>query len=87
MVFIDGGKVFLQGNKDEILENHGILKCRKDDIDSISKALIVGVHEGAFGLEVLINDMKAAARLYPELVIDRASLEEIMLFYVASARR
>ena len=32
-------------------------------------------------------DMKAAARLYPELVIDRTSLEEIMLFYVASARR
>ena len=67
--------------------DHGILKCRKDEIDSISKALIVGVHEGAFGVEVLINDMKATARLYPELVIDRASLEEIMLFYVASARR
>ena len=87
MVYIDGGKVFLQGNKDEILENHGILKCRKDEIDSISKSLIVGVQEGAFGVDVLINDMKAAARLYPELVIDRANLEQIMLFYVASSRR
>ena len=45
------------------------------------------MQEGAFGVDVLINDMKAAARLYPELVIDRANLEEIMLFYVASARR
>ena len=87
VVFIDGGKLFLQGNKDEILERHGILKCRKDEIDSISKSLIVGVQEGAFGVDVLINDMKAAAKLYPELVIDRTSLEEIMLFYVASARR
>ena len=86
VVFIDGGKVFLQGNKDEILEKHGILKCRKDEIGSISKSLIVGVHEGAFGVEVLINDMKAAAKLYPELVIDRTSLEEIMLFYVDSSR-
>ena len=86
VVFIDGGKVFLQGNKDEILEKHGILKCRKDEIGSISKSLIVGVHEGTFGVEVLINDMKAAAKLYPELVIDRTSLEEIMLFYVASSR-
>ena len=87
VVFIDGGKLFLQGNKDEILERHGVLKCRKDEIDSISKSLIVGVQEGAFGVDVLINDMKAAAKLYPELVIDRTSLEEIMLFYVASARR
>ena len=86
VVFIDGGKVFLQGNKDEILEKHGILKCRKDEIGSISKSLIVGVHEGSFGVEVLINDIKAAAKLYPELVIDRTSLEEIMLFYVASSR-
>ena len=87
VVFIDGGKLFLQGNKDEILERHGILKCRKDEIDSISKSLIVGVQEGAFGVDVLINDMKAAAKLYPELVIDRANLEQIMLFYVASSRR
>ena len=69
VVFIDGGKVFLQG-----------------EIGSISKSLIVGVHEGTYGVEVLINDMKAAAKLYPELVIDRTSLEEIMLFYVASSR-
>ena len=87
VVFIDGGKLFLQGNKDEILERHGVLKCKKDEIDNISKSLIVGVQEGAFGVDVLINDMKAAAKLYPELVIDRTSLEEIMLFYVASARR
>ena len=87
VVFIDGGKIVLQGNKDEILERHGILKCRKDEIGSISKALIIGVQEGAFGVDVLINDMKAAAKLYPELVIDRTNLEEIMLFYVASSRR
>jgi len=87
VVFIDGGKVFLKGNKDEILESHGILKCRKDELDSISKSLIVNVQEGAFGVDVLINDRKAAAKLYPEIVIDRASLEEIMLFYVASSRR
>ena len=87
VVFIDGGKLFLQGNKDEILERHGVLKCKRDEIDNISKSLIVGVQEGAFGVDVLINDMKAAAKLYPELVIDRTSLEEIMLFYVASARR
>lgn len=29
VVFIDGGKIVLAGNKDEILEKHGLLKCKK----------------------------------------------------------
>ena len=86
VVFIDGGKIILKGNKDDILERHGVLKCRKDEIDGISPSLIVNVQEGNYGVEVLINDRKAAAKLYPGLVIDNATLEEIMLFYAASAR-
>ena len=86
VVFIDGGKIILKGNKDDILERHGMLKCRKDEIDVISPSLIVNVQEGNYGVEVLINDRKAASKLYPGLVIDNATLEEIMLFYAASAR-
>ncbi|MBP5654108.1 MAG: ABC transporter ATP-binding protein [Clostridiales bacterium] len=86
VVFIDGGKIILKGNKDDILERHGVLKCRKDEIDGISPSLIVNVQEGNYGVEVLINDRKAASKLYPGLVIDNATLEEIMLFYAASAR-
>ncbi|MGN0400936.1 MAG: ABC transporter ATP-binding protein [Acetatifactor sp.] len=82
VVFINGGKIILSGNKDDILEKHGLLKCRKDEMNRISESFIVNVQPGTFGMEVLVNDRKACERFYPEMVIEPASLEDIMLFYV-----
>ncbi len=82
VVFIDGGKIVLQGNKDEILEKHGILRCKKDELSTISKALIVSADISSLGAEVLVNDRKAAEKLYPGMVIEPAGLDEIMIYYV-----
>ena len=82
VVFINGGKIVLAGNKDEILEKHGLLKCRKADLHKIKESFIVNAQPGVFGVEVLINDRNACARLYPEMVIEPAALEDIMIFYV-----
>ena len=86
VVFIDGGKIVLAGNKDEILEKHAILKCKKDEAALISKSLIVGMEQSSFGAEILVNDRNAAGKLYPEMVIESAALEEIMIYYVNSKR-
>ena len=82
VVFIDGGKIVLQGNKDEILEKHGILRCKKDEVGSISESLIVSAEISSLGAEVLVNNRKAAEKLYPEMVIEPAGLDEIMIYYV-----
>ena len=86
VVFIDGGKIVLAGNKDEILEKHAILKCKKDEVALISKAIIVGMEQSSFGAEILVNDRNAAGKLYPEMVLESAALEEIMIYYVNSKR-
>ena len=82
VVFINAGKIVLSGDKDFILESHGILKCKKDEIDGINKDYIVNIQPGTFGVEVLVNDRNACKKMYPEMVIEQASLEEIMIFYV-----
>ena len=82
VVFINGGKIVLSGNKDDILEKHGLLKCKKDEISSISEALIVSVQPGTFGVEVLVKDRAVCKKMYPEMVIEPVTLEDIMLFYV-----
>lgn len=87
VVFINAGKIVLKGNKDEILENHGLLKCKKEDVLEISKSLIVGVEENSFGAEILVNDRKACEKLYPGMVIEPSTLEEIMIFYVNESVR
>ena len=82
IIFIDGGRILLSGNKDEILEKHGILKCKKSELPKISESLIVSFEESSFSVEALVNDRHAAARLYPDMIIEPAPLEQIMIFYV-----
>ena len=87
VVFIDGGKIVLSGNKDEILEKHGILKCKKEEASKVSEALIVGVEEEAYSTSILVNDRHEAAKLYPDMVIEEAALEDIMIYYVNAEKR
>ena len=87
VVFIDGGKIVFSGNKDEILEKQGILKCKKEEASKVSEALIVGVEKEAYSTSILVNDRHAAAKLYPDMVIEEAALEDIMIYYVNAKKR
>ncbi len=87
VVFIDGGRIILSGNKDEILEKHGLLKCRKDELKEISESLIVNTDHGPYGEEILVNDRESARKLYPEMVMEQPALEEIMIHYVNRDRK
>lgn len=82
VVFINGGRVVLSGNKDEIIEKHGLLKCKKEQLRNIRDSFIVFSEVETFGVTVLVNDRKTCEKLYPEMVIEPATLETIMLFYV-----
>ena len=82
VTFIDRGKILLTGCKDEIIEQHGILKCSKDKIQEIDEADIVSIRLNSFGAEVMVHDRENASYKYRDCVIDPASLDDIMLYYV-----
>ena len=82
VTFIDRGKILLSGCKDEIIEKHGILKCSREELDGIDKADIVSVRINNYGAEVMVCDREAAAGKYGGAIIDPASLDDVMLFYV-----
>lgn len=86
VIFIDGGKIVLSGNKDVILEKHALLKCSKEEASKISESVTVYRQESAFGAEILVNDAEACRKLYPFAVTEPSSLEEIMIFYVNRTR-
>lgn len=82
VTFIDKGKLLLTGYKDDILENHGVIKCGKDDYKEIAAEDIVSARLTDFGAEVMVSDKAACKRKYSGLVMDNTTLEEIMVFYV-----
>ena len=82
ITYIDRGKILLSGYKDEILENHGVIKCSKEQLAEIDPADIVSARVNAFGAEVMVSDREAAGYKYSGLMLDPTILEEIMLYYV-----
>jgi ABC-2 type transport system ATP-binding protein len=82
VTFIDNGRVLLTGIKDEILDNHGMVKCSKKDFKDFLREDYISARVTDFGVEVLVDDRSNIAKKYSGAVIDKVSLEEIMLFYV-----
>ena len=82
VTFIDKGRILLTGYKDEILESHGILRCAKDYIQNVDPEDIVSIRTNNFGAEIMVNDLESAKMKYRDTVIDPASLDDIMLYYV-----
>lgn len=87
VTFIDKGKLLLTGYKDDILENHGVIKCGKEDYREIAAEDIVSARLTDFGAEVMVSDKAACKRKYSGLVMDNTTLEEIMVFYVNQAKK
>lgn len=81
VVFIDHGRIVLSGNKDEILENHRIVKCGKNETPKIPPTDIVSCRNSLFGKEILVKNPAAD----PDARMQQPSLEEIMIFYVNQA--
>lgn len=82
VVFINKGKIVLAGNKDEILQRHGLMKCRKEELQKVEEEDIVSVRSGSFSVEILAKNRQECRRKYPEFMMEQPSLEDIMLFYV-----
>ena len=82
VTFINGGKIVLSGDKNEILERHGLIKCKKEDFKKIDPADMVSCRKSAFGVEILVADREICAKKYSSMVMEQTTLEEIMIFYV-----
>ena len=82
VTFIDRGNLLLTGYKDEILESHGVIKCTLSDYKEIAAEDIISARLSDFGAEVMVSDRAACKKKYSGAVIDKTTLEEIMLFYV-----
>lgn len=82
VTFIDKGKILLSGYKDDILDTHGLLKCSKADYENIDKEDIISARITDFGVDAMVSNRGMCNKKYSGAVIDKTTLEEIMLFYV-----
>lgn len=82
IMFIKNGEITLNLPTSEILENYGIVKCDEKDFSKISKEDYDYYRKKKYQYEVLVKNRKMIMSKYGISTIDKASIEDIMLFYI-----
>lgn len=78
IAFIHKGKLVFSEAKDVLSEKYGLLKCTEEELDSIDKNIIINYRKSSYNVEALVVK-EDIPRGY---VVDNASIEDIMLYFV-----
>jgi ABC-2 type transport system ATP-binding protein len=81
ITFIHQGRLVFTLPKDELRDHWGIVKGNGTLPDRLSGLEVQGVCRGPYGVEALVADAPSArARLGQDVVVDRATLDDVMVF-------
>ena len=80
ITYLHQGKVVLSEAKDVILDSYGRAAGTAEQLTRVDPADLVRVRRGSFGWEGLVADRAAFQRKYRDLLVEKTTLEDIMLF-------
>ena len=86
ITFINKGKLAFTKEKDTLLYQYGIVRCGEKDLDAVKNAGCIAWKKNECNYDVLVEDREAMKRTFPHLVIDNATIDEIMLLTVKGER-
>ena len=82
ITFLHKGKVIFSHEKDDLVDNYGIVNCGAAIFDTLDKTEIIAYRKEDYQYKVLVKNRDKAAKNYPKAIVSPATIEEIMLFYV-----
>lgn len=83
ITFINDGNLIFSKTKDEVLDSYGVVKGSKELLTEELKKSLIGMRSNKFGFEALTSEVGELRRQYRDgLVIERPTLDEIMLFTI-----
>lgn len=82
ITFINNGEIILTKTRDELLENYGIVKCSNEEFQKIDKKDYVKYKKSKYEYDILVENKFEFKKKYNIEVIDKPSLDDIMLIYI-----
>ena len=82
IIFIHQGKIIFNLPTTDLLENYGIVKCNEQEFQGLEKKDYISYRKDKYSYQVLVSDKKSVKKKYKFAVIDKPSIEDIMLLYV-----
>mgnify|MGYP000191322780 CR=1 FL=1 len=87
ITFINKGSIVFSCPKDDILENHGLVKGPREILNDEVRKYFIGIKENHFGFEGLTKDRQQIKKMLRDnVIIEKPSLDDIMLYYTKEAK-
>lgn len=87
ITFINKGEIILSENKDIILDQYLLVKGGNELLNPSLRDQFVGVKENHFGFEGLMKDKNLPRSWQESVLVERPTLEEIMLYTVKGGQK
>lgn len=78
IVFIDNGKIILTEKKDTLVYEYGIARMKQSDVDKLNQAEYLALRKRGLQFEVLVENKNQFLREYPNVIVDHATIDEIL---------
>lgn len=82
IAYIHEGKLRSVKTYDELQNDYGILNCGQELFDSLNQEDIAAYKKEAYSYRVLIKNKLKFRKVFCDVSIENASIEDIMLFYI-----
>ena len=82
---IENGKIILHEETDVLLSEYGLIKATNEQFDKMDQSYLLKVKKEKFGVSCLTNHKQFYQDNYPELVIERGSIDEVITMMISSA--
>ena len=86
IIFINKGKILLDKNRDDLLDNYGILKCDINSFNTISKEDIIVYKKNKYNYEILVDNISKIKKKYKNFIVDKITLEELMVLMIKGVK-
>ncbi|MCI6001911.1 MAG: ABC transporter ATP-binding protein [Tenericutes bacterium] len=86
VTFINEGEIVFTKTRDELLEDYGIVKCSDEEFRNIDKKDYIKYKKNRYEVDILIGNQMEFKKKYNISVIDKPTIEDIMLIYVKGGK-
>ncbi len=82
ITFLHRGQMIFSRSREDLSDTMGLIKCGSAAFAALDKSHVLKYRKSAFDTEALVDNRRYYAAKYPEIMVQPATTEEIMLFYV-----
>ena len=80
LYFMQKGKIVLHEDADRIVSQYGVLKLTEEEYEKLDKKNLLYVMKNAYSIEALTNEKQYYCNNYPECVVEKGSIDQVILF-------